>query len=687
MTPPTLFGVECLTPEHPELSYSDSLTPHHPQSCSCSRSFLSASNRTTMSVQPLFSALAPVIDMLSNLDNLAKRISIFSSEIANEEYGGLGDNTSPDRRLMGIPTIEGKHGVDDAIFPSDSVSTKNATCSISHSPSPSHTRGATDEHGGVNIPGDDKRGLVLKCLQRGSSIFRDPNDPFFHDDSQGSTAAYTADNQEHRHVISNENMLLFSEGMQRSNSYASAHSYSIGSAASYGMSLGFDAQFLSDVTYDGAKEIWNASLMLGTGVQGMGDGLQLDLVSTNVKPYNIDGRVADLFRAISPSPTALSYRQSVLNFVSDLVKHALVARSFAVGGFALNAYLPDEDISLCTFLCRGQEPTWCIKVNELLYKVSSSRGCDRENKRGVSFSPIGCAKGRGCSSSNKTDHHIHQLCYVNFINSYPFQRISCAVDNKVAVKVTANCLDDFVLYIFYEDVNRLLGRVHLFKQSILLIKAWWLYENRTYNGFKMMKHVNEATLLALVFAVVNVHHERLHTPLQVFAMFFHVYGTLSWEDFVIGPAGPVPRHAYRPYTASTHPSSMLVSYDQITNYYINYLKDVIGSRQGMQKEQQFAPGSSGGMINKQSGNSRMCTTPGGQTHTLVGIMVVVHPLVPGMNMIGNWRKTPKAKRVAQIINMSARSLQRLFVSLQRETSRAQPHAEVASQYPLREHKH
>ncbi len=216
---------------------------------------------------------------------------------------------------------------------------------MSKSPSYSRASGGADE-GGVSISGDIKRGLIYKCLQRGSSIFGDPDDPLFNNGSQGSTT--TADNQQYRHVITNENILLFNEGLKRSNSYARgrSRSYSVGSVASYDMSLGFDTRFLSDVFYEGAKEIWNASLMLGTGVQGMGDGLQLDLVPTNIKPYIIDRRVVDLLKVISPSPAALSYHQSVFNFTSNLVKHVLVARSFAVGGFALNAFLPDEDISL-----------------------------------------------------------------------------------------------------------------------------------------------------------------------------------------------------------------------------------------------------------------------------------------------------------------------------------------------------
>ncbi len=488
--------------------------------------------------------------------------------------------------------------------------------------------------------------------------------------------------------MSDENVLVSDHStLHRSFSSGSIHSHSGMSVASYAMSIGGDARFLTfepDACSDRGKGIWNASLMLGVGVHGLGDdGLQLELVPTNVKPYNIDRRVADLLRVISPSPIALEYCSSVLHFISGLVKQALGARSFAIGGFALNTYLPDEDISLCTFLCRGKEPTWCIKVNELLCKESSNRVCaresgsgnSREGKRDVSSPSIGCVKGGGggesCASSKKTCHHMHQLSYVNFINSYPYQRISCAVDNKVAVKVTANCLDDIVLYVFYEEVNQLLGKDHLFKQSILLIKAWWLYESRTYTGFKMMNHVNEETLLALVFAVVNVHHKRLHTPLQVFAMFFHVYGTLPWEDVVVGPAGPVPRHTYGPCTASTYPPFALVSYDKIT-LYIDRLKGIECSKQGMQRKQRLAPDPSGGVIIEQGGgNSRTDTTPMGQKLTWEGTMVVVHPLVPEMSIIWKWGRTPEAKWVIQIINMSARRLQQLFLSLQCETSRAQ----------------
>eukprot|EP01084_Bolivina_argentea_P034061 63004_1 len=673
MVPHSPCLLEYSTNETEASCHPDSPISSHSQSGSRSRPLLSLIRATTPLRIPL-SVVAPPPEIdLSDLDSIPKRISNFhfSSQMATGEYGGLCDTSPPpialysvDRPLMGVL-----------------------------SPSPSCTHGAADEYDGNVIPGV-KWGTFLKCLRKGSSILGDPYDPLFYSGGSQSSftaAANTADNQQqHCHTMSDDHM-FFHEGLNRSTSCAtSVCSHSAGSIASHTMSVSGDAQCLTlefDVGPEDGKGTWNVSHMLEVGVHGTGAGLQLDLVPTNVKPCNIDRRVAELLRVISPTPIALEFRESVVHFISEVVSHALGTWCFAVGGFALNSYLPDEDISVCTYICRGQEPTWCFKVNELLCKESSNRACDRENEyensredKGNVSSPlkIGCSEvgGRTDSScsSKKTDHHIHQLSYVNFINSYPFQRISCAVDNKVAIKITANCLDDFVMYVLYEDVNKLLGKDHLFKQSILLIKAWWLYESRTYTGFKMMNHVNEATLFALIFAVVNVHHERLHTPLQVLAMFFHIYGTLSWKDVVVGPAGPVPRHAYRAYTASTYPSSMLVPYDMITHY-MNFLKGGIRrSGCGMQKDQQqqFATGSSGGdMINEQSGNSHTGATQVEQELKWEGIMVVVHPLVPNMNIIGEWGKTPKANKVVRIMNMSASSLQRLFLKLQCETSQAQ----------------
>lgn len=51
------------------------------------------------------------------------------------------------------------------------------------------------------------------------------------------------------------------------------------------------------------------------------------------------------------------------------VKRALGAQCFPVGGYAIQTYLPDEEVGISAFLCRGQEKSWFVRVNETLCKV------------------------------------------------------------------------------------------------------------------------------------------------------------------------------------------------------------------------------------------------------------------------------------------------------------------------------
>jgi hypothetical protein len=116
--------------------------------------------------------------------------------------------------------------------------------------------------------------------------------------------------------------------------------------------------------------------------------------------------------------------------------------------------------------------------------------------------------------------------YYTYVYVHP---LICRHASQVAVDVSANQLDELCTVAFQEEVDRLLGRNSLFKRSVLLVKAWWLYESRAYTGSNMLACISERALTAMVLAVVNQHHKRLFTPLQVLAMFFHTYASFEWS--------------------------------------------------------------------------------------------------------------------------------------------------------------
>lgn len=63
------------------------------------------------------------------------------------------------------------------------------------------------------------------------------------------------------------------------------------------------------------------------------------------------------------------------------------------------------------------------------------------------------------------------------------------------------------------QVDRLVGRGHLFKRSIILVKAWCYYEARILGAHRGL--FSSYALETLVLYVFNVHHKRLQRPLDV----------------------------------------------------------------------------------------------------------------------------------------------------------------------------
>lgn len=63
------------------------------------------------------------------------------------------------------------------------------------------------------------------------------------------------------------------------------------------------------------------------------------------------------------------------------------------------------------------------------------------------------------------------------------------------------------------QVDRLIGRGHLFKRSIILVKAWCYYESRILGAHRGL--FSSYALETLVLYIFNVFHKRLQRPLDV----------------------------------------------------------------------------------------------------------------------------------------------------------------------------
>ncbi|CAM9149523.1 unnamed protein product, partial [Scytosiphon promiscuus] len=398
----------------------------------------------------------------------------------------------------------------------------------------------------IPVPEGSMPSKVWERLQKGGSLLGDPEERMMAEGQDGNTPGSG--------LVKDISRSMFGLSSPPAHPPPNAPRWSSSLGAMFGMggAAGGDsnAHPASGATRGGADASGGGA---GGGAEGAPGGiggllseaeddpLPLDILPGNKQPLAIDRRVEDLLRLLRPARRADGYRRSVFRFVTAQVKRALGAQCFPVGGYAIQTYLPDEEVGISAFLCRGQEKSWFVRVNETLCKVSSEASEQAEAEEGTagggdqatagSGGDAGGGSGGGGAEEGEGSTYRHRLSNVNFINMGRLQRIKCVVDNQVAVDIGANQVGDIATVALLEETDQLLGKNHLFKRSLLLIKSWWVYESRAYTGSNMLSRITEAALATMVLAVVNQHHARLHTPLQVMALFFQMHSHFDWSRY------------------------------------------------------------------------------------------------------------------------------------------------------------
>ncbi|KAL2897867.1 Terminal uridylyltransferase cid1, partial [Bienertia sinuspersici] len=89
-----------------------------------------------------------------------------------------------------------------------------------------------------------------------------------------------------------------------------------------------------------------------------------------------------------------------------------------------------------------------------------------------------------------------------------------------------------------DKVDLFIGKHHLFKRSVILIKAWCYYESRILGGFHGL--ISTYALETMVLHVLNLFHSSLDCPSAVLYKFLDYYSTFDWNSYCIGFNGLVP---------------------------------------------------------------------------------------------------------------------------------------------------
>ncbi|KAH1061761.1 hypothetical protein GYH30_004990 [Glycine max] len=214
---------------------------------------------------------------------------------------------------------------------------------------------------------------------------------------------------------------------------------------------------------------------------------------------------AEILRRIRPTLAADRRRREVVDYVQRLIRYGARCEVFPYGSVPLKTYLPDGDIDLTALSCQNIEDGLVSDVRAVLHGEEINEAAEYEVKD------------------------------VRFIDA-EVKLVKCIVQD-IVVDISFNQLGGLSTLCFLEKVDRLVAKDHLFKRSIILIKAWCYYESRVLGAHHGL--ISTYALETLVLYIFHQFHVSLDGPLAVLYRFLDYFSKFDWDNYCVSLKGPV----------------------------------------------------------------------------------------------------------------------------------------------------
>ncbi|MQL69067.1 hypothetical protein Taro_001337 [Colocasia esculenta] len=191
---------------------------------------------------------------------------------------------------------------------------------------------------------------------------------------------------------------------------------------------------------------------------------------------------------------------------------------FTFGSVPLKTYLPDGDIDMTAFSKNlNLKDTWANEVRDML---------ENEEK------------------SENAEFRVKEVQYIQA----EVKLIKCLVEN-IVVDISFNQLGGLCTLCFLEQIDQTINQDHLFKRSIILIKAWCYYESRILGAHHGL--ISTYALEILVLYIFHIFNNSFAGPLEVLYRFLVFFSNFDWDNFCVSLWGPVPISSLPDMTGSS----------------------------------------------------------------------------------------------------------------------------------------
>ncbi|XP_019186138.1 PREDICTED: uncharacterized protein LOC109180888 [Ipomoea nil] len=213
----------------------------------------------------------------------------------------------------------------------------------------------------------------------------------------------------------------------------------------------------------------------------------------------------DIIQNVQPTTESEERRKALTNYIQRLIRDSIHCEVFPYGSVPLKTFLPDGDIDLTAF---GAPMLEDGLANDIVYIL------EREHRN---------------KAAEFTVDDVQLI-------SAEVKIVKCIVQN-IVVDISFNQIGGLCSLCFLEKVDHIVGKDHLFKRSIILIKAWCYYESRILGSHHGL--ISTYALETLVLYIFHLFHSSLDGPLAVLYKFLDYFSKFDWENYCVSLNGPV----------------------------------------------------------------------------------------------------------------------------------------------------
>jgi len=240
-----------------------------------------------------------------------------------------------------------------------------------------------------------------------------------------------------------------------------------------------------------------------------------DYIADQVSSYKSSDAIVN---ALMPTVESIESRMRIFHYVRGIIGTLHGAICFPVGSFTSNTFLPNGDIDITLFLHYSNEnDSWFAKINEALcYSTfNQSNGNDQYNRVVVQS--------------------------VNFVNADV--KLVKARINNINVDISNGQIGALYSQALIEKLDSYIGKNHLLKRSIILIKAWSHYESGRYADGSILGAIDGRfstwSLIVTILFIYNKYGAIIEHPFNALGFWLEYLSTFDWTNHAFTINGPL----------------------------------------------------------------------------------------------------------------------------------------------------